>query len=84
MGRIARRLPSPIEHRHEEPEAGNIATCEENPTTLRAAVRIFPEVTQLSEEHQEFWVAVEIEGALHNRRLLQECTVDVIFIVDNA
>ncbi|KAF1930098.1 uncharacterized protein M421DRAFT_414073 [Didymella exigua CBS 183.55] len=85
MGRIARRLPSPMEHRHEEPEAENIATCGKNPTTLRAAVRVFSEVAQLAGEgQQEFWVAVETEGALHNRGLLPESTIDVIFVVDNA
>lgn len=85
MRRIAKRLPAPVEHRHEEPEAQNIATCGKAPTTLRAAVRVFSEVAQLSrEEQQEFWIAVEIEGALHNRGLLPNSTVDVVFVVDNA
>jgi len=83
MGRIARLLPSPIERQNEEPEV--LATCGKPPTTLRAAVRILSGIGQLSEEEQqEFWVAVEIEGALHNRGLLPESTVDVIFVVDNA
>ena len=55
------------------------------PTTLKADVRVFSEVVQLSEqEHQEFWIAVEVEGALHNRTLLPDSTIDVILVVDNA
>ena len=85
MGRIARRLPSPVEYRHDDQETQIIATCGDAPTTLRAAVRVFSEVNQLSrEEEQEFWIAVEVEGALHNRVLLPDSTIDVIFIVDNA
>ncbi|KAF2628712.1 hypothetical protein BU25DRAFT_466485 [Macroventuria anomochaeta] len=85
MGRIARRLPSPVEHRHDDQDLQNIATRGNAPTTLRAAVRVFSEVTQLSyEEQQEFWIAVEIEGALHNRISLPDSTIDVIFVVDNA
>lgn len=85
MGRIAKRLPSPIERRNEEPDARDVATCGKTPTTLRAAVRVFSGITRLTkEEQQEFWIAVEIEGALHNRGLLQGSTIDVIFVVDNA
>jgi hypothetical protein len=85
IGRIARRLPSPVEQPYEEPEVRNIATGGKAPTTLRAAVRVFSGISQLSEEkQQEFWVAVEIEGALHNRALLPETTIDVIFVVNNA
>lgn len=85
MGRIAKRLPSPIENREEEPDGRDVATCGKAPTTLRAAVRVFSEIAQLSmEKQQEFWVAVEVEGALHNHGLLPESTIDVIFVVDNA
>lgn len=85
MSRIAKRLPSPIEHHNEEIGARDVATCGKAPTTLRAAVKIFSEVSQLTEtKQQEFWIAVEIEGALHNRGLLPESTIDLIFVVDNA
>lgn len=85
MGRIAKRLPSPVGHRHEEPEARDTTTYSKEPTTLRAAVRVFSEVAQLSgNEQQGFWIAVEIEGALHNSGLLPQSTIDVIFVVDNA
>ena len=85
MGRIARRLPSPVEHRHDNQETQTTATCGYAPTTLRAAVRVFSEVNRLSqEERQEFWIAVEVEGALHNQVLLPDSNIDVIFVVDNA
>jgi hypothetical protein len=85
MGRIAKRLPSPVEYQHEDLEVQNMATYGNTPTTLRAAVKVFSEVTQLSQEkEQEFWIAVEVEGALHNRILLRDSTIDVIFVVDNA
>ncbi len=85
MDRIARRLPSPMEHRHDDQETLNLATSEKTPTTLRAAVRVFSEVAQLSEqEKQEFWVAIEVEGALYNRVSLPDSSIDVIFVVDNA
>lgn len=59
--------------------------CEAGPSTLRTAVKVFSEISQLSqEEHQEFWVAVDVEGTLHNRVLLPDSTIDVIFVVDNA
>ncbi|KAF3034622.1 hypothetical protein E8E12_006335 [Didymella heteroderae] len=85
MGRIARRLPSPIEHNNEGLGARGIASHGKALTTLRAVVRVFSGIAQLSQdEQQEFWVAVEIEGALHNRGLLPESSIDVIFVVDNA
>jgi hypothetical protein len=56
-----------------------------SPTTLRAAVRILPEVKLLGDsEHQEFGVAIEIEAVLHNRKPLRDSSIDVIFLVDNA
>lgn len=85
MGRIAKRLPSPIENREEVLHVQDVAICRKAPTTLRAAVRVFSEVAQLSmEKQQDFWVAVEVEGALHNRGLLPESAIDIIFVVDNA
>lgn len=54
------------------------------PTTLRAAVRVFPETKILNEDLQEFTVAVDIEGVLHNQKPLSVTTIDVIFVVDNG
>ena len=83
MQRIANRLPTPIEGEHELPEdqqedAGAL------PTTLRAAVRMFPEARVLTETVQEFSVAIEVEGVLHNRRDHLHAGIDVIFIIDNG
>lgn len=83
MSRIARRLPSPTGYRHEDQEG--MGAEGKAPTTLRAAVRVFSEIAQLSKlERQEFWIAVEVEGALYNRVALPDGTLDVIFVVDNA
>jgi hypothetical protein len=85
MNRIAQRLPSPINRYHDDQETQCAVVHDKAPTTLRAAVRVFSEVAQFSEEeHEEFWIAVEVEGALHNRTLLPDSTIDVILIVDNA
>lgn len=84
-GGIAKRLASPVEYGYDDFDTQNMATCRNAPTTLRVAVNVFSEVTQLSQgEQQEFWLAVEIEGTLHNRVLLPDSTIDVIFVVDNA
>ncbi|KAH6633391.1 hypothetical protein C7974DRAFT_433432 [Boeremia exigua] len=84
-GGITRRLPSPAEYCYDEEEAFDFRMYEKSPTTLRAAVRVYSEVAQLFEqEHQEFWIAVEVEGALHNRMSLLHSNVDVIFVVDNS
>lgn len=85
MNRIAQRLPSPVNRDHDDQDTQGAVLGEKSPTTLRAAVRVFSEVVQFSEqEHQEFWIAVEVEGALHNRTLLPDSTIDVVLIVDNA
>jgi hypothetical protein len=55
------------------------------PTTLQAAVRILPEVKLLSNsEHQEFEIAIEVEAVHHNRKLLRDSSIDLIFVIDNA
>ncbi|KAJ8107770.1 hypothetical protein OPT61_g8634 [Boeremia exigua] len=85
MSRIARHLPSPMEHHHDDQETQVLATSDKAPTTLRAAVRVFSDVAELSEqEQQEFWIAIEVEGALHNRVSLPDSAIDVVFVVDNA
>lgn len=85
MKRIARRLPTPTEDYHGDRDCQTPTVSGKAPTTLRTAVKVFPEIVRLSEqEHEEFWVAVELEGALHNRIALPDNTIDVIIIVDNA
>lgn len=85
MNRMAQRLPSPVNRDHDDQDTQGAVLGEKSPTTLRAAVRVFSEVVQFSEqEHQEFWIAVEVEGALHNRTLFPDSTIDVVLIVDNA
>jgi hypothetical protein len=84
MGRIAKRLPSPCDYEY---EASDVHVSEKSstvPTTLRVAVKIFPEVKILTEDAQELSVAVDIEGVLHNRKPLPDTTIDVIFVVDNG
>ncbi|KAF1911374.1 hypothetical protein BDU57DRAFT_565985 [Ampelomyces quisqualis] len=83
MERMARRLPTPVENENElpddqPPEAGLM------PTTLRPTVRMFPEIKLVTEDSQEFSVAIEIEGVLHSRVTRQVPTIDVVFVVDNA
>jgi len=83
MERMATRLPTPVEN---EPELGEEQSLEPRmmPTTLRAAIRVFPEVKILTKDVQEFTVAIEIEGVLQNRNALSCATIDVVFIVDNG
>ncbi|KAH4175950.1 hypothetical protein HBI29_034530 [Parastagonospora nodorum] len=83
MERMATRLPTPVEN---EPELGEEQSLEPRtmPTTLRAAIRVFPEVKILTKDVQEFSVAIEIEGVLHNRNALSCATIDVVFVVDNG
>ncbi|KAH8730817.1 hypothetical protein GQ44DRAFT_420547 [Phaeosphaeriaceae sp. PMI808] len=83
MERMMHRLPVPVEGDYEPPsdQAKGASTI---PTTLRAAIRIFPQVKYLSEDLQEFNAAVEVEGVLHNRDMPPNITLDVIFVVDNG
>lgn len=77
------RLPAPVENEREQRE-DQPSDTETLPTTLKAAIRIFPEVKILSEDVQEFSIAVEIEGVLHNRNALSCVTIDVVFVIDNG
>jgi hypothetical protein len=54
------------------------------PTTLRAAIRLFPEEKLVTKEYQELGVAIDIEGVLYNRTPLPDTGIDVIFMVDNG
>ncbi|CAN9128971.1 unnamed protein product [Alternaria sp. RS040] len=84
MGRIAKRLPSPTDFDHETSDAQVSGSTSLLPTTLRAAIRLFPEEKLVTEEYQELGVAIDIEGVLYNRTPLPDTGIDVIFVVDNG
>ncbi|KAF3051754.1 hypothetical protein E8E11_009477 [Didymella keratinophila] len=69
---------------HNEVDVGEDPSPEPVEDAVEAYIRKHARNQLSEEEQQEFWVAVEIEGALHNRGLLLESTIDVIFVVDNA
>jgi hypothetical protein len=83
MERMAKRLPTPVEDEQDLRE-DQLSGPGALPTTLRATIRVFPEVKILSRDIQEFSIAVEIEGVLHNRYALACTTLDVVFVVDNG
>lgn len=82
----AEQHPSPLEFREELPTISDTVSAAIRPASLlTAAVRIFPEVKILkTAEQQTFWVAIEVEGVQHNRRMLSDSSVDVVFLVDNG
>lgn len=84
MGRFARRLPAAVDSHHDQPDDHAVAKPMPIPTTLRAAIRIFPQVKLLTRDYEDFDVAVEVEGVLYNRTWLPDTTIDVIFVVDNG
>jgi hypothetical protein len=84
MGSIAKRIPSPTDFDHETSDAQASGPTALLPTTLRAAIRLFPETKLLTEEFQEFSVAIDIEGVLNNRKPLPDTGIDVVFVVDNG
>ncbi|CAN9086940.1 unnamed protein product [Alternaria alternata] len=84
MGRIAKRLPSPTDFDHDASDAQVSGSTSLLPTTLRAAIRLFPEEKLVTEEYQELSVAIDIEGVLYNRTPLPDTGIDVIFVVDNG
>lgn len=84
ISRIAKRLPSPADFDPETSDAHVSDSTSLLPTTLRAAVRLFPQVKLITNEFQEFSVAIDIEGVLYNRKPLPDTGIDVIFVVDNG
>jgi hypothetical protein len=83
---LAAFIPTPPEPRREQ--LGTLRPSSETsdlPTTMKAVIRILPEVKVLKmEDHQDFWVAVEIEGLLHNRRILHDANLDIVILIDNG
>jgi hypothetical protein len=84
MERMAKRLPFAGDCDQDQSVINTTTEMTAVPTTLRAAVRVFPETKILTKDYEEFNVAVEVEGVLHNRHLLSDMTIDIIFIVDNG
>lgn len=85
VGQITKHLSSTIQYQHNRKECQLAADSNALPTTLRAAVRILPEVKLLgNSEYQEFEIAIEVEAVLHNRKPLRDSSIDVIFVIDNA
>ncbi|KAF2749653.1 hypothetical protein M011DRAFT_475007 [Sporormia fimetaria CBS 119925] len=75
----------PSEFHQDLPSISDAAFAGACTSLLTAAVRIIPEVKLLgADEEQTMWIAVEVEGVLHNRRALSDKTIDVIMLVDNA
>jgi hypothetical protein len=83
MDHVAKPHSTPAENGHELSENRATATGT-MPTTLRAVVRLFPEVKLLTNDLYEFNVAIEVEGVLHSRSTLANDTIDVVFVVDNG
>jgi hypothetical protein len=84
MERMAKRIPSPMDDEHDSPLDATVEDMTATPTTLRASVRVLPQVKILTGDSQEICMAVEIEGVLHNSNALPHVTADVIFVIDNG
>lgn len=83
--KAAEYIPSPHEFRQELPRIDDdAAAAARSDSTVAATVKITPEVKLLTKEDQTFWIAIEVEGVLHNKRTLSDQAVDVVFIIDNA
>jgi hypothetical protein len=81
FSQIADHHPSPLELQQELPGVGEDAP----ESALVAVVRVIPELKVLTtEEEQTFWVAIEVEGILHNRRALSDLGIDVVLLIDNS
>ena len=79
MGFATQHMPSPADNEDEVSISPPTA-----PTILRAATRLFSEGKVLTKDVEDFTVAIDIEGVLHNRKPLPDTTIDVIFLVDNG
>ncbi|KAJ4295502.1 hypothetical protein N0V90_007515 [Kalmusia sp. IMI 367209] len=85
MKQVAERLPSPLGNRYGTTTSQGQGSSSSFPTTLKPTISVLPEVKLLtSDEVQDFWVGIEIEGMLHNRLELPDSSIDVVFVVDNG
>jgi hypothetical protein len=83
---LATFMPPPYEPRRKQSDIVPPSSASSDlPTTLKAVVRVLPETKVLkSENHQDFWIAVEVEGVLHNRRALHDPSLDIVILIDNG
>ncbi|KAI2476812.1 Ubiquitin-protein ligase [Pyrenophora tritici-repentis] len=79
MGLATKHMPSPADHRDDVP-----TSPPSSPSLLKPEVKVFSEVRILTKEVEDFTVAIDIEGVLHNRKLLPDTSIDVICVVDNG
>ena len=79
-------MPPPSEPRREQSDMVHPSSASSDlPTTLKAVVRILSETKVLkSEDHQDFLVAIEVEGVLHNRRDSHDSSLDIVILIDNG
>jgi hypothetical protein len=84
INRFTKHIPPPTDYDREVADAYVSGSPLALPTTLRAAIRLFPDVKVLTKDLQEVTVAIDIEGVLHNRKPLPETAIDVVFVVDNG
>lgn len=84
MDLFTKHMPPPTDYEREVADAYVPDSPLALPTTLRAAIRLFPDAKMLTEDVQEVTVAIDIEGTLHNQRSLSETAIDVVFVVDNG
>lgn len=81
---VACGLPSPLGSLRDV-DAIKTHEAPQFPTSLKTTINVLSEVKVLGpNQSQEFWVSVEIEGAMHNRHKLVDSSIDVVFVVDNG
>ncbi|KAL5374810.1 hypothetical protein DPSP01_011646 [Paraphaeosphaeria sporulosa] len=81
---VARGLPSPLGNRHDM-DVIEAHEAPRMPLTLKTTINVLSEIKVFGpEQSQEFWASIEIEGVLHNRRILVDSNIDVVFVVDNG
>lgn len=55
------------------------------PSVLAVSVKIIPEKKVLSsKDTQTLWVAIELEGVLHNERIMPNVGLDIVLVIDNG
>ena len=88
LGAISSELinycPPPPSETRRNSNADSVIFDDVRPTTVKAVVKIISEIKVLSNTEQDFWVSVQIEGALHNSRILRDPSLDIIMVIDNG
>ena len=84
---VASHFPSPLNYQIDTDNAASEPPIRGHylPPISSVSVKVLPEVGALSGENpQTFWVAVEVEGVLYNRRASVDYGLDIIVLVDNG